>query len=451
MNLGTFLLLISTLLAGVSLTYGFETWELDLFDIVEEVNANFYEVFELKPDCTAKELKKTFRKLSLQWHPDRNQDPGAEKMFRNVVMINDVLKDPKLRKRYDEVLETGLPNWRSASFYFRRARKLSSLELFVTLSLIISIGHYFVMWAQHFERRLTLEDQMSDVKKKLEKKQKKKNYRGSELDEIDNELQAYYDKMETPKLTDTLPYRFTCWSIEKIFSLPMLMKEKIFSSEKNVDIEEEVVEDTVVGQSGKRRNRNKENTEHLKLNPENISKSNIKITATESKTDSKPEDSVKQVNKNEWTDNEKNNLIKAINKCPAGTPNRWNKIGEMLNRSPADCINMDKQMKTNFSANNHLNASTGWTDTKTVLNRKEEPVPSVKLDENSNIDETKKDAWSQIQQIKFEEALKSVSKDVTNRWEKIAELVPEKTKEDCINRFKSLCTNLKKKQQDQLS
>jgi hypothetical protein len=133
------------------------------------------------------------------------------------------------------------------------------------------------------------------------------------------------------------------------------------------------------------------------------------------------------VNKSEWTDQEKNDLIKAINKCPAGTQNRWNKIGEMLNRSPADCINMEKQLKTNFSANNHLNAST-WTDAKTVLNRKEEPLPTVKLDENSNIDETTKDVWSQTQQVKFEEALKAIGKDATNRWEKIAELVPEKTK-----------------------
>ncbi len=88
---------------------------------------------------------------------------------------------------------------------------------------------------------------------------------------------------------------------------------------------------------------------------------------------------------------------------------------------------MEKQLKTNFSANNHLNAST-WTDAKTVLNRKEEPLPTVKLDENSNIDETTKDVWSQTQQVKFEEALKAIGKDATNRWEKIAELVPEKTK-----------------------
>lgn len=195
-------------------------------------------------------------------------------------MINDVLKDAKLRKRYDEVLETGLPNWRSASFYFRRARKLSALELCVTLSLIISIGHYFVMWAQHFEKRLTLEDQMSDVKKKLEKKQKKRNYKGSELDEIDNELQAFYDKMETPKLTDTLPYRLACWSIEKLLGLPALVKERVFSSGQRVLEEEEAeVDEAATTQTGRRRNRNKENanTEHLKLNPENIAKSNIKV------------------------------------------------------------------------------------------------------------------------------------------------------------------------------
>jgi len=120
---------------------------------------------------------------------------------------------------------------------------------------------------------------MSDVKKKLEKKQKKRNYKGSELDEIDNELQAFYDKMETPKLTDTLPYRFACWSIEKLLGLPALVKERVFSSGQRVEKEETEVDEPATTQTGRRRNRNKENTntEHLKLNPENITKSNIKV------------------------------------------------------------------------------------------------------------------------------------------------------------------------------
>jgi len=137
--------------------------------------------------------------------------------------------------------------------------------------------------------------------------------------------------------------------------------------------------------------------------------------------------------------------IKAISKTPAGTSNRWNKIGEMLNRSPQDCINMEKHMKTNFSSSNHLNSAL-WNETKTtVLNYKEDPTISVKLDENSNIET--KSCWSQEQQDKLENALKSVDKDASNRWELISELVPGKSKDECMNRFKKICIDMKKKQQ----
>lgn len=87
---------------------------------------------------------------------------------------------------------------------------------------------------------------------------------------------------------------------------------------------------------------------------------------------------------------------------------------------------MEKQMKTNFSSSNYLN-SASWAETKTtVLSHKEDPTISVKLDENSNIEP--KSIWSQEQQVKLEDALKTVDKDSSNRWELISELVPGKSK-----------------------
>ena len=67
-----------------------------------------------------------------------------------------MLKDEVKRQRYDQILEHGLPNWRDPVFYFRRVRKMSILEIGTALAIIISIGHYFVLWAQYFETKLTL-------------------------------------------------------------------------------------------------------------------------------------------------------------------------------------------------------------------------------------------------------------------------------------------------------
>ena len=80
------------------------------------------------------------------------------KSIFKIASIYDVLKDEVKRERYDQILEFGLPDWRQPIYYFRRVRKLNTSELAIAISLIVSVGHYFVMWAQYFEKKLTLED-----------------------------------------------------------------------------------------------------------------------------------------------------------------------------------------------------------------------------------------------------------------------------------------------------
>lgn len=335
--------------------------------------------------------------------------------------VYEALKTDKTRKRYDQVLIEGLPDWRhGARYYFRRARKLSTMELSVFISIIISVGHYFVLWASHFEKRLTLEDRMSEVKKKLDKKRAKRAYKGSELDDIDAQLQECYDTLPSPVLKDTLPYRFVMLLVNTVIGLPAFVSEKLKKKEPVVESEEEEV-------LAPRRS----NKEHLDLNPKKIEKSSIKLessTLQEKKQSSEDESTRK--NSREWTDKDKSELIKAVNKFPAGTPNRWNKIADVMDRQPQDCISMDKQIRTNFTSNNYLNNST-WSEKKTtVLNHKEAPEPTVKLDENFN--ETS-DKWTQDQQAKFEKALKDFNKDMPNRWDRIAEQVDHKTKVNQLN------------------
>ena len=275
------------------------------------------------------------------------------------------------------------------------------------------------------------EDRMDEVKKKLEKKQKKKkNF--AELDEMDNHLQNYYDTLPSPVMKDTLPYRFVVWSFNTAAGLALNAKESIkikFNKSQEVKSNET---DAIDDKPEEKPSKKKTDSLHLQLNPKKIEKSDISTPVVsydkqqqEEKADKTGDSTQKKVNQ-EWTDKDKSELIKAIVKYPAGASNRWNKIGELLNRTPQECIQMEKQMKTNFNSSSYLNAAT-WSQTKTtVLNHKEEPTISVKLDENSN--ETKSDDWSQEQQLAFEKALKEFNKDVLNRWDRIAEKVSNKTK-----------------------
>ena len=51
----------------------FEEEELEVYDVVEDVNSNFYDFLELKADCSSADIRKAYRRLSLSLHPDKEQ------------------------------------------------------------------------------------------------------------------------------------------------------------------------------------------------------------------------------------------------------------------------------------------------------------------------------------------------------------------------------------------
>lgn len=52
-------------------------------------------------DAGEQAIKDAFRKLALQYHPDRNKEPGAEERFKEIAAAYAVLSDPKKRAEYD--------------------------------------------------------------------------------------------------------------------------------------------------------------------------------------------------------------------------------------------------------------------------------------------------------------------------------------------------------------
>jgi molecular chaperone DnaJ len=61
---------------------------------------NYYEVLGVEKNVTADELKKKYRKLSLQYHPDKNPgDKEAEDKFKEIAEAYSVLSDEEKRKK----------------------------------------------------------------------------------------------------------------------------------------------------------------------------------------------------------------------------------------------------------------------------------------------------------------------------------------------------------------
>lgn len=72
---------------------------------------DYYKILGVDKTATQDDIKKAFRKLARQYHPDLNpNDANAKEKFQAINEANEVLSDPEKRKKYDEYGE----NWKHA-------------------------------------------------------------------------------------------------------------------------------------------------------------------------------------------------------------------------------------------------------------------------------------------------------------------------------------------------
>ena len=81
-------------------------WRSAIKRIEKLADKSHYEILEIEPTCTPADLKKAYRKMCLQWHPDRNNDTPEGKvkstnMFQLINEAHETLKDPSKKRTYD--------------------------------------------------------------------------------------------------------------------------------------------------------------------------------------------------------------------------------------------------------------------------------------------------------------------------------------------------------------
>lgn len=64
-------------------------------------NLNYYEILQIEESATLDEVKKAYRTLALQYHPDKNKDDGSEEKFKQINRAYTILSDPQKRATYD--------------------------------------------------------------------------------------------------------------------------------------------------------------------------------------------------------------------------------------------------------------------------------------------------------------------------------------------------------------
>jgi len=71
------------------------------------VAKDYYSILGVNKNAKEEEIKKSFRKLAVKYHPDKNPSKDAEEKFKEINEAYEVLSDPEKRKKYDQYGE----NW----------------------------------------------------------------------------------------------------------------------------------------------------------------------------------------------------------------------------------------------------------------------------------------------------------------------------------------------------
>ncbi|KAM4551491.1 dnaJ homolog subfamily C member 1 [Odontesthes bonariensis] len=486
--------------------------DLELLDLVEEIPQSFYQFLHLEQDASAADIKKAYRRLSLSLHPDKNKDENAETQFRQLVAIYEVLKDEERRRRYDDILVNGLPDWRQPVFYYQRVRKMSNAELGFLLFLILTVGHYAVIWSIYLEKQL---DELLSKKKK-EKKKKLSSRPAEEVRCMGTER-----NQERPHWQDILPLKLTIWLYLSIKNLPQTVQEVKQYYEDHQLMKQHLKEEAEAEQEASTREKRpkvkKPKVEFpvYKASSENPNYQNYDQTTSIEEIEDQMDDWLQnrraaKKKAADWNEDELSLLSRLMVKVPGGTPGRWEKIAHELGRSVTDVTTKVKQVKDSVS---HTSGLVKLSDLKGSLlpvsslpvsslpvddgvmsqkmggaceeepeeeEEEEAPISAVRrrtkkcsaaldggeakvrgrrqqdfdptaVDEEAEPQESREKAnpstWTQNHQKLLELALQQFPRGTAERWDRIAKVVPGKTKEECMIRYKMLAELVQKRKQ----
>ncbi|RWS20437.1 dnaJ subfamily C member 1-like protein, partial [Leptotrombidium deliense] len=367
-------------------------------------NVNFYELLEVNQTATTAEIKRSFRVLSLKYHPDKYKEADAEVKFRNLVAVADVLENEKKRKKYDKILDKGFPDWRSGVYYYRRFLKLGLLEKLVIISIILTFGHYLCILATFWEKNYEVSEQLR------RRSRRQRTLSNQQIEAIKSEMLQSLGVTYPLILYDNLIViisRFIYTTLNCLvpeFLSRCYGKLKEYSRESN---EEESVREEIV------------RTKPKPVQPPNFEDLYARIESRVLNNEVNEINNTQAVSRNErslnseWTETDIHQLINLARRFPCGINRRWERIASVMARDLDDVVKNARDIKSGS-----IKCSTDNNDFASLNNEYEDDIPENRAESpNDNI-------WSQEQQKVLEIALKKFPKRSDQRWENIALMVP---------------------------
>lgn len=172
-----------------------------------------------------------------------------------------------------------------------------------------------------------------------------------------------------------------------------------------------------------------------------------------------------------WVHDELQLLIKAVNLFPAGTAQRWEVVANFINqhyqhsngkrRTAKEVLGKAKDLNSSDFSKSSLKEEANQKAYELFEMTRKNPNAVVESAEttreeasliandksNGTLETSSSDSkiWTAAEQKLFEQALKTYPSSAADRWDKITECVPGRTKKECIGRYKELAALVKAK------
>lgn len=118
---------------------------------------DYYEVLGLERNASVDDIKKAYRKLAMQYHPDRNKEPGAEEKFKEISEAYAVLSDQQKRAQYDRFGHAGMEGYSQSDIF-------NNFDIFKDMG----FGDYDSIFDMFFGRSRGQNDRGSDLRYDLD-------------------------------------------------------------------------------------------------------------------------------------------------------------------------------------------------------------------------------------------------------------------------------------------